>query len=48
MKDLLWLWVILALAVVIIVIYSSLSKSKKRYLGYLLRQVPALIARYFV
>ncbi|MFN2144508.1 MAG: hypothetical protein ACK2T7_04110 [Anaerolineales bacterium] len=48
MKKLLWLWVTLTFGAVLLVGYSRLSISKKRYLGYLLRQVPAMAARYFV
>lgn len=48
MKRLFWLWVLLITAALLVVGYSRLSVSKKRYLGYILRQAPALIARYFV
>ena len=49
MKKGIWLWIIiLILAVVGVVGYSRLSESKKRYLGYISRQAPDLIARYFV
>ncbi len=48
MKKVLWLWVILILAAAAVVGFSRLSESKKRYLGYVARQAPALIARYFV
>jgi hypothetical protein len=48
MKDLLWLWIILILVALIVIVFISLPKSKKRYLGYIVRQAPSLIARYFV
>jgi hypothetical protein len=48
MTDLLWLWIILILAALIVIVFISLPKSKKRYLGYIIRQAPSLIARYFV
>ena len=46
--NLLWLWIVLILLAIALIGYGSLSKSKKRYLGYIARQVPSLIARYFV
>jgi hypothetical protein len=46
--NLLWLWIVLGILALLAIIYLCLPKSKKRYLSYFLRQVPSLIARYFV
>jgi hypothetical protein len=47
MKNLLWLWIVLGILGVGVLGYLSIPKSKKRYLAYILRQAPSLIARYF-
>lgn len=47
MKNLLWLWIVLGILVLGTLGFLSIPKSKKRYLGYILRQAPSLIARYF-
>lgn len=46
--NLLWLWIVLGILAIITIIILCLPKSKRRFLGYLLRQAPSLIARYFV
>jgi hypothetical protein len=48
MKNLLWLWIILGVIAGLGVIFLCIPKTKKRYLAYILRQAPSLIARYFV
>ncbi len=47
-RNLLWLWIVLGIVALITIIVLCLPKSKRRFLGYMLRQVPSLIARYFV
>lgn len=47
-NNLLWLWIVLGIVVLITIIVMCLPKSKRRFLSYLLRQAPSLIARYFV
>jgi len=46
--NLLWLWIVLGILAIIVLVILSLPKSKKRFFSYFLRQVPYLIARYFV
>jgi hypothetical protein len=46
--NLLWLWIVLGVLAIITIIILLLPKSKRRFLGYILRQAPSLIARYFV
>ena len=46
--NLLWLWIVLGILAVIAIIILCLTKSKRRFLSYILRQAPSLIARYFV
>jgi hypothetical protein len=46
--NLLWLWIVLGIIAIITIIVLCIPKSKRRFLGYILRQVPSLIARYFV
>ena len=46
--NLLWLWIVLGVLAILAIIILSLPKSKKRFLSYMLRQAPSLIARYFV
>lgn len=46
--NLLWLWIVLGIIAVIAIVVLCLPKSKRRFLSYFLRQVPSLIARYFV
>lgn len=46
--NLLWLWIVLGIVALITIIVMCIPKSKRRFLSYLLRQVPSLIARYFV
>lgn len=40
-------WVLLGILGVGVLGYLFIPKSKKRYLGYILRQAPSLISRYF-
>jgi len=46
--NLLWLWIVLGILAVLAIFIISLPKSKRRFLGYMMRQAPSLIARYFV
>lgn len=46
--NLLWLWIVLGIIAILAIIVLCLPKSKRRFFNYLLRQVPSLIARYFV
>lgn len=46
--NLLWLWIVLGIIAIIAIIVLCLPKSKRRFFSYILRQVPSLIARYFV
>lgn len=46
--NLLWLWIVLGVLAIMAVIVLCLPKSKRRFFSYILRQVPSLIARYFV
>lgn len=40
-------WVLLGILGVGVFGYLVIPKSKRRYLGYILRQAPSLISRYF-
>lgn len=47
MKNWLWLWIVLGVLGIGIFGYMNIPKSKKRYLGYILRQAPSLLPRYY-
>lgn len=47
MKHLAWLWTLIGIVGAGALVYASLSKSKRRYLGYILKQAPSLLSRYY-
>jgi hypothetical protein len=47
-QNLLWLWIVLGVLAILAIFIFSLSKSKRRFLRYMLQQVPSMLARYFV